>query len=700
MWAGIAIFMCAVPVLVALYKRVAKKIRRDKAIDARDLGLSMYRLRKDKKHWTNRMRAPVKIVASFYQVTTQYGTILVVRFPAVFTNFTRAFSSIFNLDFLNIFSVGCVVEMDYHTRLVIQTLLPLIIYVCIFIYYKIRSLSAAQEKKARMRDNCLTLALAISYLVFASVSTTIFQAFGAHQFGDDKTYWLTVDPSVDYYSDSHTGTLLYAQVMILVYPVGTTAIYAALLFRSRAKLTSDRRDDDVSIKKISFLWDNYETDFWWFEIFECTRRLASTGMLVFAKQGSLSQVLLAIVMSIVSVAVYSQLKPFESPDDDTLAVLAQWSIFATLFGALISKAKIDEIEDYDENVIGAILILANVSVICLASARFLVKPLAALSKIISKKHVHNCRIKGLTENEKKWPAFFEYFEAVAASTAQEAGWETMSRADWGVSDAWLSENKVVGDWRCSTGNGPVDQCRVTLEVDADMDAVLDWLESPTDKLGQFLEYSELKTHSDGRGKDIYMASKVGFPMLSRDVVLRQKTRKGKKGTATILSRSIATSNKVLKRGAQLHRVRAVVKMAGHSLEALGERTRVCYVLDGNLKGLFTLDALNKKAGVMQMKRFVDGIRTMNDFRNSRTSSLFGSDFGSFDGLPEERAEDADEEFEVAVNPMNKGAHKTRLKKGVTGENVGLEIEMMSGVPVHAVKAQVFKEKTGGGSLSK
>ena len=45
------------------------------------------------------------------------------------------------------------------------------------------------------------------------------------------------------------------------------------------------RDFEPIIQKTSFLWANYEPQLWWFEVFECGRRLALSGILVFVAQG-------------------------------------------------------------------------------------------------------------------------------------------------------------------------------------------------------------------------------------------------------------------------------------------------------------------------------------------------------------------------------------------------------------------------------
>ena len=68
--------------------------------------------------------------------------------------------------------------------------------------------------------------------------------------------------------------------MIFLFPLGIPACYLFVLARHRQQIKSPDRDYDVLIHKSSFLWENYEPQLWWWEVFECCRRLALSGLLV------------------------------------------------------------------------------------------------------------------------------------------------------------------------------------------------------------------------------------------------------------------------------------------------------------------------------------------------------------------------------------------------------------------------------------
>ena len=105
-------------------------------------------------------------------------------------------------------------------------------------------------------------------MVFASVSKTIFDTFNCQQFGDDLTYYLARDQSIDCSSDERKLYQSYAMFMILVYPFGIPAYYLYVLLQQRQRIQSPEREEIPSIQKTSFLWANYEHGMWWWEVFE------------------------------------------------------------------------------------------------------------------------------------------------------------------------------------------------------------------------------------------------------------------------------------------------------------------------------------------------------------------------------------------------------------------------------------------------
>ena len=117
-------------------------------------------------------RTKLKILTGFYQVTTQMETTLGVRFPAKFEKFSRLCSSIANLSFLQIARIDCVVDINFYSVLMTMTLAPIgaamFISLVGFVIWKL----STPPKRKEVFDDTISILLTLSYLVFASVSTT------------------------------------------------------------------------------------------------------------------------------------------------------------------------------------------------------------------------------------------------------------------------------------------------------------------------------------------------------------------------------------------------------------------------------------------------------------------------------------------------------------------------------------------------
>jgi hypothetical protein len=214
------------------------------------------------------MRVKFKILAAYYQIVTQYESVLQIRFPAVFENFARKVSALANLDALKLGRVSCVVSTDFYTKLVFSTAGPLIITFLIFAAMVVgRAVVKERFLRKSIRDSAVELFLAMTFLVFSSVSTTIFDTFNCRTYGDDQTKFLTEDQSISCDDPAHRKYETYAFVMMVCFPLGIPLLYFALLFNRRHEIQSSFRLKKESLIKTSFLWvsclrDHFVCCFW------------------------------------------------------------------------------------------------------------------------------------------------------------------------------------------------------------------------------------------------------------------------------------------------------------------------------------------------------------------------------------------------------------------------------------------------------
>ena len=78
------------------------------------------------------------------------------------------------------------------------------------------------------------------------------------------------------------------------------------------ELKIKRRSEDKSIQHLEFLFRDYEPRTYLFIVFECVRRLALTGMLIFIFPGSASQIVVGLFVAVFSQLIIAAAGPWPS----------------------------------------------------------------------------------------------------------------------------------------------------------------------------------------------------------------------------------------------------------------------------------------------------------------------------------------------------------------------------------------------------
>lgn len=241
------------------------------------------------------------------------------------------------------------------------------------------------------KRNTVGVAFFISYLVLVGVSTTVFQAFKCESFDNGEMRRLVADYSIDCRSDDRRFYVLYAIVMIFVYPIGIPVVYAVVLIKNRKlinpnwRLVIDSSEKKLvnmkvlqrgkikirktyeELKNVRTLFDNYVPKRWYFELFDCARRLFLGAIPVLVDRGSVLQIIFVLLISLFSVAILMRFSPYIHGQDNNLAVVAQWSITLVVISSLIIRVSSTGAgDDVNDEILGGILIALNIIVIGMA----------------------------------------------------------------------------------------------------------------------------------------------------------------------------------------------------------------------------------------------------------------------------------------------------------------------------------------------
>ncbi|CAN0330304.1 unnamed protein product [Ascophyllum nodosum] len=225
-----------------------------------------------------------------------------------------------------------------------------------------------------------TMTLIILYLVYSSVSTVIFQTFACEDLEDIDKIYLRADFRIECDTPKHTAYKIYAAIMIFVYPLGIPAAFWYFLARQKSSINpiidEDEKDqrgadhvtrekerirkDDSTIAPTSFLWSPYYPDRYYFEVFECIRRLLLTGLLVFVAPGTSSQVAYSCLFAFLSILGFEMLRPHTDRLDRMLYRTGSLVIFFTNFLALMIKAEVTDQNSTNATLYSLGLIIVNI----------------------------------------------------------------------------------------------------------------------------------------------------------------------------------------------------------------------------------------------------------------------------------------------------------------------------------------------------
>jgi hypothetical protein len=263
-------------------------------------------------------------------------------------------------------SPECFTKYDYIDTMIVQTIAPLCIVTVVFFAYgtqlaRMRLTRASDEKISRMTTKYVTFFFLITYLVLPSVTTTIFGAFVCENIDPDNLKpgtptFLRNDLSIPCTGpDSlrYKFGVIWAVIMILVYPIGVLSIYFyTLYFNRKAIIVKDmdeveideikERDEKnrrkyreahggsdegfvselyepvkkgvmkyITMEELSFLHKAYEGRCWYWEIVETCRRLLLTAVVSVVDTGSAAQIVFSIFIAVIYIKLYGFYAPYD-----------------------------------------------------------------------------------------------------------------------------------------------------------------------------------------------------------------------------------------------------------------------------------------------------------------------------------------------------------------------------------------------------
>ena len=292
--------------------------------------------------------------------SNQFTSVANVTFPNGYQRFLEGVNFL-NFDLSWVFSIGCFLDIDFHDRLLWTTIAPVVMMGLLGGTYAValRQYHRSPENVLRdIRHKHVSTALLVTFLVYSSVSSVVFQMFACDAL-DDKLY-LRADYRLECDSPKHRTLQVYAGLMIFLYPVGIPSLYAFVLFSNRHVLrdTQSRMESSV-VRSMSDLWKPYKPQRFYYEVIECGRRIMLTGVIVFIYPNTAAQIAVTLAISVVFIFVSEILAPHKSHWDAWINRTGHIVIFASMYVALLLKVDVSGENATSQKTFEVILIVAH-----------------------------------------------------------------------------------------------------------------------------------------------------------------------------------------------------------------------------------------------------------------------------------------------------------------------------------------------------
>jgi len=274
--------------------------------------------------WT-KMQGLIKVLLGFMQIV---GTLTVnlpsVDWPASLVSVWDAVGSVANLDLISGLSLSCVSESwSFYSTFAVTVSLPLAALGVAVLVTAIRVQNAADEEEVEhMKEKAWQFGLVGSFIVYPSVSATILKAWHCRDI--EGTWWLVADYHLKCHGSEYDMCSSVAAGAFLIYPVGIPSLYLYELFtkfrylyeqdwevlaaqdreaasdEGKALLLSagemEVRHKQV-LAKYGFLYVDYERGAYYWEVIMLLQKLMLTGLLIFIKPGTVSQLAVGFAIS-------------------------------------------------------------------------------------------------------------------------------------------------------------------------------------------------------------------------------------------------------------------------------------------------------------------------------------------------------------------------------------------------------------------
>ena len=310
-----------------------------------------------------------KILLAFAQVVQSFATTYSVVWPPKLLELIDKFAVV-NFDVFDMGNIECThpEQKNFYTKFLGTVFLPVVLLTLVFLKFlhhrrKLKrararlhiggSLLEAKIEAIEISGGYLSKGFFVLIVTYLKTSACVLMMFKCRKFephpgfdyaGDvphatDNSY-LEADIRYSCQDNLYLLFALFGFIGVCTYPIGVPAFFFFLMFRER-----DQIHDAINKMKFGFLFGDYAPQFFMWEIFDLVRKLILSGVMIFFNRGSVTQIVVAMILSMTFLQAQVRLHPYAFGIANTCQLISFNSITFTLFGALLLKVKMNAQSD-------------------------------------------------------------------------------------------------------------------------------------------------------------------------------------------------------------------------------------------------------------------------------------------------------------------------------------------------------------------
>jgi len=222
------------------------------------------------------------------------------------------------------------------------------------------------RRKSKLGQTVFGVFLTVTFFALVGTSTTVFHYFKCHDFpeaeGGVQSY-LRKDYAIDCKSPRYATFLIYAILMIFIYPFGIPCLYAVVLSQQHKILSSaeavawEETNDYPRTGHVTFLFVAYKPEYYLYEVVECVRRLSLASVIGMLPAETASSPTTGFIICIFFNFVLTTLQPFLRSDDNSLGIVLSYSLSFFFLAAILIKVDATKDDKDEQRTLDVLLVI-------------------------------------------------------------------------------------------------------------------------------------------------------------------------------------------------------------------------------------------------------------------------------------------------------------------------------------------------------